>query len=64
MILLNITLKIDHKFAKYLKGNCGLNFEQIFLFKYFLKKLFVREISTKRSATGQTVEIVIGIKIG
>ena len=42
-------LRIDHKFTKYFKKNCGLDLEQPFSFKYFLKNSFVIEISLKQS---------------
>ena len=40
---------INHKFTKYLKEGCVLDFDQHFSFKYFLKTPFVRAISSKKS---------------
>ena len=37
----------NHKFMKYLKESCGLNFHQHSFFKYFLEFAFLREISPK-----------------
>ena len=39
----------NHKFAKYLNECCVLDFDQDFSFKYFLKIVFVPEISAKKS---------------
>ena len=36
--------RISHEFKKYLKESCGLDFDQYFCFKYFLKFPFVREL--------------------
>ena len=40
-------LEVKHKFTKYLKESCGLEFNQHFSFKYFPKIPFVNEISPK-----------------
>ena len=37
----------DYKLKKYLKRSCWLVSDKDFSFKYFLKTVFVREISTK-----------------
>ena len=38
---------IHHKFTKYFKDSCWLDFDQYFSFKYFLKIGIVREILSK-----------------
>ena len=40
-------LRMNHKFTNYLKESCGLDFDEHFSFKNFLKIAFVREISLK-----------------
>ena len=40
-------LGINHKFTKYLKESCGADFDQHFIFRYFLKIRIVKEISPK-----------------
>ena len=42
-------LGITHKFTKYLKEGCVLDFDQHFSLKYFLKFVFVKEILLKSS---------------
>ena len=39
-----INIGINHKFTKYLKKSCGLDFDLYFSFKYFLKMAFVRDL--------------------
>ena len=43
--------EITHNFTKYLLEGCVLAFNQHFSFKYFLKIVFVKEISLKSSGS-------------